>query len=359
MWPDRRILDLFGIEHPIVLAPMAGPVHSGMAIAVTNAGGLGSLPCAMLDLGKARQELEAIRRGTNGAVNLNFFCHMPPAFDAAREAAWRERLGTYYDELGIDRSEPIPVSNRTPFDAAFCGLIEEFRPEAVSFHFGLPEPALLDRVKATGAKVLSSATTVREAIWLEERGCDVIIAQGNEAGGHRGIFLDDDVSGQPGTFALVPQVVDAVRVPVIAAGGITDARGIVAALALGAAAVQIGTAYLFCPEAKISAPHRAALRNARDDETVLTRLFTGRPARGIVNRVIREVGAMSDLAPAFPLAGGALMPLRAKTEPAGSGDFMPLWSGQAAALGREMPAGELTETLAREALALMGRLGRP
>jgi nitronate monooxygenase len=251
------------------------------------------------------------------------------------------------------------VSNRTPFDEELCRLVEEFRPEIVSFHFGLPEAALLARVKATGAKVISSATTVREAVWLEARGCDAIIAQGFEAGGHRGIFLDADISTQVGTMALVPQVADAVKVPVIAAGGIADGRGIVAALALGASAVQIGTAYLFCPEAKVSPVNRAALKRAHDDETVLTRLFTGRPARGIVNRLIREVGAMSDLAPAFPLAGGALMPLRAKTEPAGSGDFMALWSGQAMRLGREMPAAELTQTLAQEALALLGRMSSP
>lgn len=358
MWPDRRILDLFGIDLPILLGPMAGPALSELAVAVSNAGGLGALPCAMLTLDTARAELEKIRAGTNGRINLNFFCHQPPVFDEAREMAWRKRLAPYYEELGIDPAEPIPASNRTPFDETFCALVEEFRPDVVSFHFGLPEPALVERVKAADAKVISSATTVREAIWLEERGCDAIIAQGAEAGGHRGIFLGTDISTQPGTMALVPQVVDAVKVPVIAAGGITDARGIVAAFALGASAVQIGTAYLFCPEAKVSAPHRAALKGYNNDETVLTRLFTGRPARGIVNRVIREVGAMTDLAPAFPLAGGALMPLRAKAEPAGSGDFTPLWSGQAARLGREMPAGELTETLAAEALALMGRMGR-
>ena len=359
MWPDRRLLDLFGIELPIVLAPMAGPVLSEMTIAVANAGGLGSLPCALLSPDQARAELDKVRMSTNGPINLNFFCHTPPAFDEVREAGWRERLRPYYLELGVDPQGPIPVSNRTPFDESSCELIEEFRPEVVSFHFGLPDMRLVERVKATGAKVISSATTVREAVWLEERGCDAIIAQGNEAGGHRGIFLDDDISSQPGTFALVPQVVDAVKAPVIAAGGVADARGIAAAFALGASAVQVGTAYLFCPEAKVSAPHRAALKAARDDETMLTRLFTGRPARSIVNRVMREVGPMAEVAPAFPLAGGALAPLRARTEPAGSGDFMPLWSGQAARLGREMPARELTETLAREALALMGRLGRP
>jgi nitronate monooxygenase len=249
----------------------------------------------------------------------------------------------------------VPSSNRKPFDAAFCAAIEELKPPVVSFHFGLPEPALLKRVKDAGCLVISSATTAGEARWLEERGVDAIIAQGNEAGGHRGIFLTDDIATQVGTFALVPQVVDAVRVPVIAAGAVTDARGIAAALVLGAAGVQIGTAYLFSPESKISAPHRAALKSAQSDSTALTNLMSGRPARGIVNRLIRELGPISDLAPEFPLAAGALAPLRAKAESQGSGGFSPLWSGQAAALGRELPARELTARLAREAQALLQR----
>jgi nitronate monooxygenase len=320
-----------------------------MVIAVANAGGLGSLPSAMLSREQARAEMGKVRAETRAPVNMNSFCHTPPAFDEGREMAWREKLRSYYVELGIDPPEPIPLSNRTPFDEDMCALVEELRPEIVSFHFGLPPAPLLARAKATGAKVISSATTVREAIWLEERGCDAVIAQGFEAGGHRGIFLSDHADQQVGTMALVPQVVDAVKVPVIAAGGIADGRGIAAALALGASAAQIGTAYLFCPEARLVAPHRAALKAAFDDDTALTRVFTGRPARGIVNRVMREVGVMSDIPPEFPLAGGALMPLRGKAEPAGSGDFTPLWSGQAMRLGREMPAEQLTRKLAREA----------
>jgi nitronate monooxygenase len=235
-----------------------------------------------------------------------------------------------------------------------CDLVMESHPKVVSFHFGLPNKNLLARVRTAGAKIISSATSVDEARWLEDQGCDAIIAQGYEAGGHRGIFLTNDVSTQVGTLALVPQVVDAVKVPVIAAGGIADARGIVAAFALGASAVQIGTAYLLCPEAKISAVHRQALRNAKDNQTVLTNVFTGRPARGIANRLVREVGPMSDVAPDFPLAAAALAPLRAKSEMAGSADFTPLWSGQAARLTRELPAAELTKRLAAEALEKLG-----
>jgi nitronate monooxygenase len=359
MWPDRRLLDRLRIEHPIVQAPMAGSGGAALAIAVSEAGGLGSLPCAMLTPEQVRDELTAIRQRTAKPLNLNFFCHTPPAPDAAREAGWRRVLAGYYKELGLDPDAAVPGASREPFGEPACAVIEALRPDVVSFHFGLPDDALLARVKATGAVVLSSATTVEEARWLEARGCDAIIAQGAEAGGHRGMFLTADVASQAGTFALVPQVVDAVKVPVIAAGGISDARGLVAALALGAAAVQIGTAYLFCPEATVSALHRAALRTARDDGTALTNVFTGRPARGLVNRLVREVGPLSPAAPPFPLAAGGVQPLRARAEAQGSGDFSPLWAGQAAALGREMGAGDLTRRLAEEALArLAGWSGR-
>ncbi|HEU4587823.1 MAG TPA: nitronate monooxygenase [Gemmatimonadales bacterium] len=354
-WPDRRILDLFGIEVPIVLAPMAGPGTAELAFAVSQAGGLGSLPCAQLSPAQIQEALETIRRATSRPINLNFFCHVAPTPDPAREAAWRARLAPYYAEFGLDPAAVTPAPPRRPFDAESCALIEALRPEVVSFHFGLPAPALLARVRATGARIVASATTVREARWLEQHGCDAIVAMGLEAGGHRGNFLSDDMARQVGTFALVPQVADAVRVPVIAAGGIADARGIVAALALGASAVQIGTAYLLCPEAKLSAAHRAALDAAVDDDTALTNVFTGRPARGIVNRVVREIGPMSPEAPAFPLAAAALAPLRAAAEAAGSGDFTNLWAGQAARLARALPAAELTRALAAEAAARLGR----
>jgi len=358
MWPDRRILDLFRIDLPIIQAPMAGPTLADMVIAVAEAGGLGSLPTANLSPEQVRRELDTIRSHTNKPINVNFFCHAAPMIDPAREAAWRARLGAYHRELGVDPSAPLASTNRAPFDDALCRIVEDYRPEIVSFHFGLPEPALLARVRATHAVIISSATTVDEARWLEDHGCDAIIAQGAEAGGHRGIFLGGDPlveqAFQAGTMALVPQVVDAVKLPVVAAGGIADARGIVAAFALGAAAVQVGTAYLFCPEARITAMHRAALRRAKDNATALTNVFTGRPARGLVNRAMRELGPITADAPAFPLAGQALAPLKAAAEARGSGDFGSLWSGQAASLGRAMPAGELTRTLARETLARLG-----
>jgi nitronate monooxygenase len=355
-WPDHRIKDLLGIELPIIQAPMAGSALAEMAVAVSEAGGLGSLACALLSSEQLEQQLDQIRRSTQRPVNLNFFCHRLPQADLERETRWKARLEKYYVELGVDQNALATAASRVPFDAETCEAVARFRPKLVSFHFGLPAPELLAHVKATGAKVLSSATSVEEAVWLENRGCDAIIAQGAEAGGHRGVFLTEEISTQVGTIALVPQIVDAVKVPVIAAGGIADARGIVAAFALGASAVQLGTAYLFCPEARISPAYRIALRTAKDNETALTNVFTGRPARGIVNRLVREVGPMCDDAPGFPLAAGALAPLRSKSEAIGSRDFIPLWSGQAARLGRELPAGELTRALAAEALSLLAAL---
>ena len=346
-WPDTRMIDLLGIELPIIQAPMAGATGSAMVIAASNAGGLGSMPAAMLSTEQLREELKTIRQHSQRPFNVNFFCHQPPAADEQRARDWKNLLEPYYRELGVDFDAPTPVSNRAPFDNATCEVIEECRPDVVSFHFGLPEKSLLDRVKATGAKVLSSATTVDEALWLEQHGCDAIIAMGYEAGGHRGMFLSDDLNSQVGLFALLPQIVDAVKVPVIAAGGIADARGVAAAFLLGASAVQVGTAYLFTPEAKVSASHHKALRAAKESETAVTNIFTGRPARGILNRVMRELGPICDKAPAFPLAGGALMPLRAK----GEADFSNLWAGQAFTLGEEMTTAELTRHLAQEGLA--------
>ena len=347
-WPDRRLLDLLGIELPIIQAPMAGCGTAALAIEVAEAGGLGSLACALLTPDQIRAELGAIRGRTSKPVNLNFFCHAPATVDTTCEAAWRQRLRPYYVELGLDPEMPAPVSSIPPFDAVHCDLLADLRPEIVSFHFGLPSETLMRRVKATGCKVLSTATTVKEAIWLEQRGCDAIIAQGFEAGGHRGMFLTESITTQVGAMALAPQVVDAVSVPVIATGGIADGRGIAAALALGAAGVQIGTAYLFCPEAVVSPVHRRALKAAQDDQTAMTNVFTGRAARVLVNRAVGELGPMNEFAPVFPRAAGALAPLRAKSEAAGSDDFTPLWSGQAARLGRELPAMQLTSLLAEE-----------
>jgi nitronate monooxygenase len=356
MWPDRRLIELFKTEFPIVQAPMAGIMDAELAIAAAQGGALGSLPCAMISAEKAREQVNIIRQRVSAPVNMNFFCHRPMDADAESQARWKKRLEPYYKELGVDPAAPINASNRAPFDAAMCEAVEELRPEVVSFHFGLPDEALLERVKAAGCIVIGCATIVKEAIWLEENGADVIIAQGAEAGGHRGMFLTDDIAGQPGTFALVPQVVDAVRVPVVAAGGIADGRGIAAAFALGAAGVQIGSAYLRCPESTVTPLARIALAQARDDSTVITNVMTGRPARGVANRAMREIGPISPHAPAFPHAATAHGPLKAAAEKLGKVDFTNLWAGQAIRLGREMPAAELTRALAGSALARLSHL---
>jgi nitronate monooxygenase len=339
---------LLGIELPIIQAPMAGAQGAALAVAVSNAGGLGSLPCAMLGFDAMRSELAVIRAQTDRPYNVNFFCHRTPEPDAAREAAWREALAPYYREYGIDAGAIPPGPGRVPFSAEAADVLETFRPAVVSFHFGLPSSDLLARVKAWGAKVLSSATTVEEARWLEAQGVDAIIAQGLEAGGHRGMFLSKDVNTQVGLFALLPQIVRAVKVPVIAAGGIADARGVAAAMALGAAGVQVGTAYLLCPEATTSAVHRAALQSQAAAHTALTNLFTGRPARGIVNRLMSELGPMSPVAPTFPLATAAVAPLRSAAERRGLPDFSPLWCGQNPSGCKAIPAAEFTRTLAAD-----------
>ena len=340
------LMQQLGLKLPLIQAPMAGVQGSALAVAVSNAGGLGSLPAALLGVDALQAELASIRQQTERPYNLNFFCHTPPEPDARREAAWRAALAPYFLEFGLDPHGVTGGATRAPFGPAGADLVEQFRPSLVSFHFGLPAPDLLARVRASGARIIASATTVAEAVWLEARGVDAVIAQGLEAGGHRGMFLSDDLSAQLGSIALLPQVVAAVRIPVIAAGGFADARGVAAALALGASAVQVGTAYLLCPEATTSAVHRAALQTQQAHHTALTNLYSGRPARAIVNRLMRELGPITSVAPAFPLAAAALAPLRSHAEGLGSGDFSPLWSGQNASGCRQIGAAQLTLELA-------------
>jgi len=335
-----------GTALPILQAPMAGAQGSELAIAVARAGGLGALPCAMLSPESTVEELTAIRRATVAPINVNFFCHTPPRPDSDAMARWHEALAPWYAEFGLDIDAVPQGPGRRPFDTLACDVIEPFRPEVVSFHFGLPEDALLQRVKGWGAVVLSTATTVEEAEWLAANGADAIIVQGLEAGGHRGMFLTDDLTTQVGSFALLSQVREAVDLPLIAAGGIADGHGVAAARTLGADAVQAGTAFLCCPESTISAIHRRALMSEAARHTALTNLYSGRPARGIVTRLMRELGPMSDVAPAFPLATAAIAPLRAAAEARGLGDFSPLWAGQNASRCREVPAAQVIAELA-------------
>ncbi|MFT7266636.1 MAG: nitronate monooxygenase [Halioglobus sp.] len=355
-FPSERLTKLLECEIPIVQAPMAGANDAAMAIAVASAGAIGSLPCAMLNQAQIESTLLNISGSTNGSINFNFFCHTQANPDPVKTQSWRKSLERYYEEFNLDPNFEPPTASRKPFDETACRLIENHRPRIVSFHFGLPEQALLQRVKDTGAIVLSSATTVEEAVWLEDHGADAVIAQGAEAGGHRGMFLATDISSQPGTFSLIPQVVDAVGIPVIASGGIADGRGIAAAFALGADGVQIGTAYLYTPEATISALHREALSTSNDQSTSMTNVFSGKPARGIRNRVMLEAGPMSDKVPAFPTAGAPLAPLKMAAEARSSTAFSSLWSGQSASLCAAMPAADLTLKLATDAASRLREL---
>ena len=366
---QHHLNTILGTRFPLIQAPMAGCQGSALAIAAGHSGALGSLPCAMLTTDALVAELQilhAFRQQTGKSYNVNFFCHVPPAHDAAKDAAWRAALAPFYAQYGIDAATIPSDAGRTPFSAALADVLQEFKPPVVSFHFGLPEPDLLARVKSWGSMVMSTATTVAEARWLEARGVDIIIAQGLEAGGHRGVFLEHDtayaglsgtwpedwqaeLSTQQGTFTLLPQIAAAVRVPVIAAGGIAQASGVRAAMALGAAGVQVGTAYMLCHEATTSPVHRAALTHSaahpQSHHTALTTLFTGRPARGMVNRLMRELGPLHRSAPPFPTATAAIAPLRAKAQALGLGDFSPLWSGQNASGCKNTSAAQITEWL--------------
>ncbi len=357
------------LKHPIIQAPMAGVQGATLAIAVARAGGLGSLPAAMLGLDALRTELQAMKTAGVAVYNVNFFCHTPPdaATQPAQQAAWRSVLQPYYDGFGLTPPTQTAViasgAAREPFTDAACDVLEAFKPPVVSFHFGLPSAALLARVKSWGACVLSSATTVAEAQWLAANGADAIIAQGLEAGGHRGLFLmgkpqDDPVTyltSQVGLFSLLPQIVAAVGskggggLPVIAAGGIANAAGVRAAMALGATAVQAGSAFLQCDEAFTSTLHRAALQGKSGYDprhTALTTLFTGRPARGVVNRAMRELSPLPATAPAFPTSTAMIAPLRAHAESIGLADFSPLWAGQHAAASQAVPAAQIMRDLA-------------
>lgn len=344
-----KLSELLNIRLPLIQAPMAGAQGSALAIAVSEAGGLGSLPCGMLSQEELCAELAAIRAQTERPFNVNFFCHQLPVADEANIQAWRTALKPYYEELGVPLNQISGGASRVPFDASFAEILSEYKPPVVSFHFGLPSEDLLRYVRSWGAIIMSSATTVAEALWLAQHGADVVIAQGLEAGGHRGMFLTEDLSTQLATLPLVSRVLQAVDVPVVAAGGIADARGVAAMMALGVAGVQVGTAYLLCHEAKTSALHRAALQGTLTgvvaDHTALTNLFSGRPARGIVNRLIRELGPISSVAPPFPLATADVAPLRARTEAVGDGGFSPLWAGQNTLGCRSVSAAELTAQL--------------
>ena len=341
----------------LIQAPMAGSQNHRLAAAVFLAGGLGSLPAAMLTTEQLQTELSAfedaiaaltetpLQWGGCLPVNVNFFCHTPPTEQLEKEAAWRKQLTPLYQAHGIDPQSVGSGLGRAPFSLESLKLMGQFKPAVVSFHFGLPKAEWVQQLKTWGVQIWSSATTVQEAQWLEQQGVDAVIAQGLEAGGHRGMFLSEDLSTQMGTMALLPQTIKAVKLPVIAAGGISTAAAVSAAKALGASAVQVGTAFLTSHEATTSALHRQALMSDAAKHSALTNLFSGRPARGIVNKFMRDFGPLNPEAPAFPLATSAVAPLRAAAEAKGQSDYSPLWSGQNASDCEALPAADIAHKL--------------
>ncbi len=354
MWPNNRLCELLGIEHPIIQAPMAGAATPELAAAVSNAGGLGSLGCGEMSADQMEATVKRLRMLTNRPFNLNFFVHPAPAVTQADFDRARERLAPYYQALSL--SPPKALASSEPgFDATKLQLVLELRPHVISFHFGLPDPATVSSLKKAGIIILSTATTVEEAVVLAASGVDAIIAQGYEAGGHRGSHQPREPWDGVGLMSLLPQVVDAVERPVIAAGGIADGRGIAAAFALGASGVQMGTAFLSCPEAGTDRARRAMLRNAKDTDTLMTDAFSGRAARAVRNRYALEMREQREPLLAFPLLYNLTDPLGEAVE--GGQDFGFHLYGQSAALCRELPAAELMNQLVEETTREIAKLG--
>lgn len=354
MWKDTRLIELLQIEHPIIQAPMAGASTPHMAAASANAGCLGSLGCAMMSAEVYTHTFQQTRAMTNGALNMNFFCHAEPEIDASKIQKIEGILKPYYDALGIDEM-PQAVATHFPFGGDVAEVVLASSPNVISFHFGLPEQKFVNAFKQKGTKILCSATTVAEAKDLEAKGVDAIIAQGWEAGGHHGFYLEDNTAAI-GTMALVPQLVDAVNVPIIAAGGIADGRGIAAALALGASGVQIGTAFLTCEESSVPEIHQKSLMASDGSNTQITKVFSGRPARGIRNRYSQDLNHLEDDLPDFPLMNTLTGPLRKKSAASDSPDFVAQWSGQAVGLNRKTTTADLIKTLINETHDALARI---
>ena len=353
MWKDRRLCDLLDSDYPIIQAPMAGATTPEMAIAAANAGAIGSLGCAMQTPDAVRSDMTQVRRGTNRSINLNFFVHTPPCANSDRAKAAQDRLAGWYDRLDAGNM-PDAVETHFPFDTAMCEAVATLAPKAVSFHFGLPDSAMIKALKAEGIVILSSATSVAEAQYLEENGADAIIAQGFEAGGHSGWFLPRGTAEVAGTMALVPRIVDAVKLPVIATGGIADGRGIAAALMLGAAGVQVGTAFLATPESAASNTHKRSLLAASGDDTMISKAFSGRRARTIVNKYATEMDPVDNW-PDFPLMNTLTGPIRKASVNSDSPDAIALWSGQAVGLIRATSTADVVAQLVAQTQEVLAR----
>lgn len=352
------LLRKLGIRTPIIQAPMAGVSTTALAAAVTNAGGLGSLGVGAMDAEAARKAIRETRALTSGPFNVNVFCHAPAVADAAREQAWLAYLAPRFAEFGATPPATLREIYRSYVtDEAMHAMLLEERPAVVSFHFGLPDAGRIRALRDAGIVLPASATSLDEARAIEAAGIDAIVAQGIEAGGHRGVFDPSAVDEGLGTFALVRVLSTQTRLPVIAAGGIMDGAGIAAALALGAQAAQLGTAFIACPETVADGPYREALLQARTP-TVLTRAISGRHARGLANR-FTELGAAASApaTPDYPIAYDAGKALHAAAKARGSADFAAQWAGQAAPLARALPAAELVAALAGELAASVRALG--
>lgn len=353
MWPDRRLMTLLRIDHPIIQAPMAGSTTPALASAVCNAGGLGSLGSAVNTPDEIRADIRAMRAGTNRPFNLNFFIHDALKTDPAVLQRTRERLAPWYQKLGLG-APPQDLPDLGPgFDDTRLQLLLDLRPAVASFHFGVPHPDAVLALKSAGITLISTATTVAEARAVESAGMDAVIAQGWEAGGHRGAHRPNDPAAGIGTLALVPQIADAVRIPVIAAGGIGDGRGIAAAFALGAAGVQMGTAFLSCPEAGTDAARRAHLARATEEDTLVTDAFSGRSARALRSRYAEAMEASREPLPAFRQMYALTDPLLTAAQDDIASFHL---YGQAARLNRAVPAAELMAALAAETASVFAKM---
>ncbi|MEH6739107.1 MAG: nitronate monooxygenase [Sulfitobacter sp.] len=332
-----------GATIPLIQAPMAGAQDEKLAIAIAQKGGIGSIACARLELNEISTSARQFRDQSSGPLNLNFFCHAVAPRDAQREAVWQKELSRYYTENALGFDYPTDVALYA-IDAETVDIICAIKPEVVSFHFGMPPKDFVDRIRATGSKIIASATTLKEALYLEEQGCDAVIAQGCEAGGHQGVFLPTENTTPLPMIELVTRCVVALNIPIIAAGGIADDKTIRAAMQAGAIGVQIGTRFLKTPESTIPSRHRALLDGQGVQETAITNVFTGRPARGFVTKLVQELGPMNPNVQTFPLAISAITHLKTATK--GSDDFVAMWAGQNWEIGQEKPAADVVDELA-------------